>query len=490
MTAPHPSDPSNVDSSQVASGGQAADVHTSDAFAAEDEGLHKGLTRGQIQMIAMGSAIGTGLFLGSGSRLEAAGPSLAILYLICGFAGYLILRSLGELISHRPASGSFVAYSRQFFGEGFAYVSGWFYWFFWAMTAVADSTAVAIYIHWFGRYISWLASIPQWAYALLVVVLVLVLNLVSVKLFGIMEFWFSAIKVLALTFFLLIGIGFLIFSTPNGSQTGLSLITDHGGLLPNGLMPALVVTQGVVFAYSGIELIGTASGEAKNPQKEIPKAINLVILRIILFYFGSIVLLCMLLPSTAYHANESPFVTFFASIGIDAAAPIMQLIIITAALSSLNAGLYSTGRIMRSLALAGSAPKFAAKLTKSGVPFGGILMTCAVAFVGVGLNYVLPGQAFEIMLNLAAIGVIAGWATISLSHMRFVRLCRDGVYDRPEYRAPFAPVINYVTLAFLAGVVLLMAFDYPVGTWTLVVSLIFWLALAIGWWFIKRQRVA
>ncbi|MGV0359897.1 amino acid permease [Corynebacterium mastitidis] len=454
----------------------------------EHTGLQKSLSRRQLQMIAIGSAIGTGLFLGTGARLEQAGPSLALLYLVCGFFGYLILRSLGELIVYRPTSGSFVSYAREFFGEKAAYTAGWMYWFNWAMTAVADGTAIAIYIKWFGQYSEFVNQLPQWLLALAVVLGVLGLNLVSVKVFGELEFWFSAVKIGALIFFLVIGIFFVIFGSPSGQPTGLHLLSESGGMLPNGLLPALIVVQGVVFAYAGIELVGTTSGEAKNARQEIPKAINLVILRIAVFYFGSVLLLCLLLPYTEYSAGESPFVTFFASIGVDVAAPIMQLIVITAALSSLNAGLYSTGRIMHSLALAGSAPRFAAKLTRSGVPYGGILLTTAVALAGVALNYVVPEQTFEIVLNLAALGTMASWAAITLSHMKFVALAKRGVYERPGYQAHLAPWTNYLTLAFLGCVILLMAFDYPVGTWTLIVSLLFFPALALGWR-VNRGRI-
>ncbi|WP_326503353.1 amino acid permease [Rothia nasimurium] len=467
---------------------QTPPVVTEDPFAHEDDGLHKGLGRRQLQMIAMGSAIGTGLFLGAGSRLETAGPSLFILYAICGFFGYLILRALGELIVHRPSSGSFVSYSREFYGEKAAYVSGWLYWLNWAMTAVADATAIAIYIKWFGQYSSFIAGVDQWIMALIVVCFVLCFNLVSVKVFGEMEFWFSLIKIAALVIFMLVGIYMVIFGTPTGSVTGFSLITDNGGLIPNGVLPALIVVQGVVFAYAGIELVGTTSGETKDARKIIPRAINTVILRIAVFYVGSVLLLCLLLPYTAYSAGESPFVTFFGSIGVEYAAPIMQLVVITAALSSLNAGLYSTGRIMYSMSQAGSAPLFAGKLTKSGVPFGGIVLTAGVAVAGVFLNFVVPEQAFEIVLNMGALGTMAGWAAITLSHMKFVKLAKQGKYQRPEYRAPLSPVSDWLVLAFLAAVIVLMAVDYPVGTWTLG-SFILLVPVLVGGWFAVRNRV-
>ncbi len=459
-----------------------------DPFAHEQEGFHKGLGARQLQMIAIGSAIGTGLFLGTGGRLQAAGPSLAIIYAVCGFFGYLILRALGELIVHRPSSGSFVSYTREFYGEKSAYVAGWLYWLNWAMTAVADATAIAIYIAWFGQYSDAVSAIPQWVLALIVVVIVVALNLVSVKVFGEMEFWFALIKIVALLTFMVVGICFLIFGSPSGQPTGFHLIADSGGMLPNGMLPALIVVQGVVFAYAGIELVGTTSGETKDVERIIPRAINTVVLRIAVFYVGSVVLLCLLLPYTQYSDNESPFVTFFESVGVDYAAPIMQLVVITAAASSMNAGMYSTGRILHSMAVAGSAPKIAAKISKGGVPVAGILLTAVVALFGVALNYWVPEEAFEIVLNIAAIGTMASWAAIALSHQKFLSLVKQGQYTRPGYRAPGGRFADWAVIVFIAGVMVLIAFDYPVGTWTLI-SLLVVIPLLIGGWFVVRKRV-
>lgn len=457
-------------------------------FDEEQAGFHKSLGARQLQMIAIGGAIGTGLFLGAGGRLEKAGPALAVDYLVCGIICYFILRALGELVVHRPSSGSFVSYAREFFGEKAAFVSGWFYWMNWAMTAIVDATAIAIYVKWFGQYSTFIAGIPQWLIAFFVIIAVVSLNLISVKVFGELEFWFALIKVGALVLFMVLGIIFVIIGTPTGSPTGLSLITDNGGIFPYGLAPALFIMQGVVFAYAGIELVGTTSGETKDARKVIPRAINTVIWRIAIFYVGSVILLCMLLPHTDFKAGESPFVTFFGSIGVDYAAPIMELVVITAAMSSLNAGLYSTGRILHSMAMAGSAPSFAKKLTKSGVPFGGILATAAVALLGVILNMVVPAQAFEIVLNLSALGIVSAWATIALCHLKFVSLVKKGVYTRPEYRMPGAPFTDYIVLAFLVLVLVLIAIDYPVGTFTFGSLLIVIPLMVIGW-FACRENI-
>lgn len=458
-------------------------------FEAEEEGFHKGLGPRQLQMIAIGGAIGTGLFLGAGGRLASAGPALAIDYLVCGLIAYLILRALGELVVHRPSSGSFVSYAREFYGEKAAYVSGWFYWINWAMTSIVDSTAIAMYVKWFGQYSDFIAGIPQWLIAFVVVILVVGLNLISVKVFGELEFWFALIKVLALCTFLVLGVYFVIFGSPNTDvQPGFHLITENGGFFPNGVLPALVIMQGVVFAYASIELVGTTSGETRDARKVIPKAINTVIWRVAIFYVGSVVLLTLLLPYTAYSKDESPFVTFFSSIGVGYAGPIMELVVITAALSSLNAGLYSTGRILHSMAMAGSAPAFAKRISKNGVPYGGILLTACVAFMGVILNMVVPEDAFEIVLNIASLGIISSWATIVLAHMKFVQLTKRGVYPRPEYRMPGAPFTDWIVLVFLAGVLVLIGLDYPTGTYTIGLLVVI-IPILIGGWYAVRKNV-
>ncbi|WP_323960664.1 amino acid permease [Arthrobacter sp. JZ12] len=460
-----------------------AHAHASEAtLHREDEGYHKGLKARQIQMIAIGGAIGTGLFMGAGGRLAGAGPALILSYAVCGFFAFMILRALGELVMHRPSSGSFVSYAREFFGEKAAFVTGWLYWLNWAMTAVVDITAVALYMNFFRKYWAPIADVPQWVWALAALVLVLGLNLISVKVFGELEFWFALIKVVALLTFLVVGVYFVIFGTPvAGQDVGFSLIADNGGLFPNGLLPAVVVMQGVVFAYASIELIGTAAGETENPEKVMPKAVNTVILRIAVFYIGSLVLLSLLLPYTAYKAGESPFVTFFGSIGVGGVDAIMNLVVLTAALSSLNAGLYSTGRIMRSMAVTGSAPKFAGRMNRAGVPYGGIALTAVVACLGVALNAIVPADAFEIVLNIASLGIISTWGMIVLCQMQLVRLSRRGEVLRPSFRMPGSPVTGWLTLAFLAAVLVLMAFDSPVGTWTIASLLIVIPALMLGW---------
>src|SRR5690606_19800205 len=304
-----------------------------------------------------------------------------------------------------------------------------------------------------------------------------------------MEFWFALIKVVALVAFLVVGCYFVIFGTPlEGQDVGFSLLASNGGLLPTGLLPVLVLMQGVVFSYASIELIGTAAGQTATPEKVMPKAINTVIIRIAVFYVGSLVLLSLLLPYTAYSSGESPFVTFFGSIGVQGMDVVMNLVVLTAALSSLNAGLYSTGRIMRSMSLNGSAPKFAGRMNKAGVAYDKIVITAVVAVFGVVLNAVVPAKAFEIVLNFAAIGIIASWGMIVLCQMALVKSAKRGEQQRPGFRMPLAPVSGWVTLGFLALVLVMMAFDNPIGTWT-IASLAIIIPLIIGGWYLCRGRI-
>lgn len=326
-------------------------------------------------MIAIGGAIGTGLFLGAGGRLHAAGPALAIAYAVCGLFAFFVVKALGELVLHRPSSGSFVSYAREFLGEKGAYVAGWMYVVNWSTTGIADITAIALYTHYWSLF----TDIPQWVMALIALAVVLTVNLISVKIFGELEFWFAIIKVAALVVFMFIGIFLLATQHPvDGHTPGLNLLTDHGGIFPTGLLPVVIVLQGVVFAYSAVELVGVTAGETGEPEKVVPKAVNSIMWRVGVFYVGSVILLAMLLPWNKYVDGESPFVTVLSNVGVPAAGDVMNLVVLTAAMSSLNSGLYSTGRILRSMSMAGSAPKFAGLMNRNQVPYGGIMLTSAV----------------------------------------------------------------------------------------------------------------
>ncbi|GAA1025812.1 MULTISPECIES: amino acid permease [Amycolatopsis] len=457
----------------------------STVVAKEGDNYTKALGNRQVQMIAIGGAIGVGLFLGAGGRLHEAGPSLVLSYALCGIAAYFVMRALGELVMHRPSSGSFVTYAREFIGPWAGFVSGWMYWLNWAMTGIAEITAVAIYVH------KWLPDVPQWITALIALGVLMAVNLLSVKLFGELEFWFSVVKVLAIIVFLVTALG-LVFTGANigGTTAGVHNLTDHGGFFPAGVGIALMTLQAVVFAYSAIEVVGIAAGETKDARKVLPKAINGVVWRIGVFYVGSVLLLAMLMPWPFYNGGESPFVTVFSRLGIGGIGDVMNAVVLTAALSSCNSGLYSTGRILRALADEGEAPKFVGKMNSRHVPYGGILFTSVAYVLGVVLNYIVPSKAFDIATAIASLGVVATWATLVFSQMRMRQAALRGELERPSYRMPGAPYTGWATLGFLVLVVVLMGFSdgaEKIAFYSIPAIVV---VLALGWRIVSRKRQA
>ena len=455
-----------------------------------DAGYDKGLKARHIQMIAIGGSIGTGLFLGAGGRLAQGGAGLVFAYAVCGIFAFLMVRALGELAIRRPSSGAFVSYSREFLGEKGAYITGWMFFLDWATTVMADITAVALYLHYWKLF----KPVPQWLLALIALAVVFALNMMSVKMFGEAEFWFAAIKVATIIGFMLIAIGAIIFhahtgTAPDGTAytAGVHNITQFGGFMPHGVPIMLSLTLGVVYAFGGTEMVGVAAGETQDAQKVLPKAINSMIVRIFVFYIGSVLLMALVLPYMAYSSDESPLVTFFSGINVPYAGDIIQVVVLTAALSSLNAGLYATGRTLRSMAIAGSGPRFAEKLNKHKVPFGGIIITSALGLVGVVLNAVLAEDAFNVIMDLAGIGIAGTWSMILITHIAFLRKVKKGEEQRPEYRMPWAPFTDYISLAFYAVVVLSNLWSDS-GRKTLALFAVVIVALIAGW-FYARGRI-
>ncbi|RSN16250.1 L-asparagine permease [Nonomuraea sp. WAC 01424] len=425
-------------------------------------------------MIAIGGAIGVGLFLGAGGRLAATGPALVLSYAAAGLAAFFVMRALGELVLYRPASGSFVEYAGEFIGPWAAFASGWMYWVNWAFTGIAELTAIAAYIHY------WAPGFPQWLTALLALGFVLVVNLLSVRLFGELEFWFAMLKVVAIVIFLVVALVLVVFAV---GDAGPSNLVAHGGFLPTGFPLVLMSLQSVVFAYASIELVGITAGETARPHEVMPRAINGVIWRIAVFYVGSVLLLAMVLPWTAYSAGTSPFVTFFAGLGVPWAADAMNLVVITAALSSCNSGLYATGRILRSMATKREAPAFAAALSSRHVPIGGIVFTAAMFLGGVALFYYLPERAFNIATAVASLGVISTWGVLVYCQMRL-----RGTGHRSSFPMPGSPYTNWLTLGFLALVVLLMPFADRDQQVAFFLSPALAAAISLGWMAVRRRR--
>ena len=482
----------------MSSSSTSAEVSASGTQDSGDAGYAKHLKNRHIQMIGIGGAIGSGLFMGSAGRLVAAGPSLIFAYAICGAVAMIVVRALGEMVLYRPSSGAFVSYSREFIGEKGAYAAGWFLFTNWAFTLIADSTVIASFLIFWSPMKH---ALPQWGWAAVALTVALTVNLIGVKLFGEMEFWFSAIKVGTIILFMLVSIYFILtshdLSAPGKpASAGLHNITDHG-LFPHGISPMFTLLTGVIFAYAAMELIGVAAGETENPREVMPKAVRSVLWRILIFYVGTITLLTLLLPTAQYHKGESPFVTVLDRVGFHIGgvhmADIMNVVLISAVASSMNSGLYSTGRVLRSMAVAGTAPKYLSKMSKTQVPYAAILSTFAFGAIGVLINYKWPSHAFEIALEVATIGIIGVWCMILISHMMMVRKAKRGELQRPDFRLKGAPVLNVLALIFLAVVLIMIAVD-PTGEGEESALAVRYggpilALLLIGGWFLVRNRI-
>lgn len=403
-------------------------------------------------MIAIGGAIGTGLFLGAGGAIAKAGPSLLAAYAAAGAVVFLVMRALGELLLYRPVPGGFVEYAREFIGPFAGFATGWTYWVGWAVTGMAELTAAGVYAQF------WWPGLPRWLTALAVLLLLFAANLVSVRLFGECEFWFSAVKVAAIVAMIVIGVGVLAFGLgPDARTASVSHLWTQGGFAPNGLGQTLLTLQIVVFAFLGVELVGVAAGEARNPERVLPRAVNTIPLRICLFYIGALAVILSLAPWTSFHAGTSPFVTVFETVGIPHAAGAVNAVVLTAALSSCNSGLYSTGRMLRALAARGQAPRRLGALNTRQVPAAGLALSAGVMGIGVVVNALAPDRAFTYITSVATFGGLWTWGVIVVCQMRYRRAADAGLVQASPFRMPGAPWTGRIALGFLAFVTVLLA---------------------------------
>ncbi|GAA1355469.1 amino acid permease [Streptomyces beijiangensis] len=422
---------------------------------APGEGYQRGLGARQIQMIAIGGAIGTGLFLGAGKAIAKAGPSLILAYAIAGLVIFFIMRALGELLMYRSVSGSFSEYAREFIGPFWGFVTGWTYWLFWVVTGITEVTAAAQYMSFWTH-----DSFPQWAYALIFTVVLYGVNLISVKLFGELEFWFSMVKVTAIVGMILICAGILTVGFSDAADTAtVSNLWNDGGFFPKGIGGTLMTLQIVMFAFLAVELVGVTAGESKDPEKTLPKAINTVPWRIAVFYVGALVMILSVIPWHEFQPGVSPFVHAFEKMGLGVGAAIVNFVVLTAALSSCNSGMYSTGRMLRDLALNGQGPKAFTKLTRSGTPLIGTTVSAALMLVGVWINYKAPGQAFNYVVSFATISGMWAWIMILVCQLRFRAKADRGELPQSSFRAPGAPWTSWFSLAFIAMVIVMMGVD-------------------------------
>ena len=406
-----------------------------------------------IRLMALGSTIGVGLFLGSGTAISQAGPAILLGYLLSGIIAFIVLRALGEMAVYNPVAGSFAQYANDYVNPLAGYLVGWGYWFYWVIVGVAEVTAVGIYMG------MWFPDIPQWVWAISSLAMMGGLNFIAVKLFGEFEFWFALIKVVAIM--AMIGIGCSVIFTGIGNSgvpIGIANLWQHGGFFPTGIEGFLLSLQMAIFAYVGIEMIGLSAGETENPEKTIPMAIDSLIIRILVFYGGALFVILSIYPWNEVGQLGSPFVAMFEKLGLREAAGIVNFVVITAALSSCNAGIFSGGRLLYGLSLNGYAPSIMKKISRTGVPFMAILLTVCIASFGTLLNYFVPDEAFLLITSAVTFIGLMVWVAILITQLMFRKRLNQEEIKELKYKSFLWPYGSWLALASIAFVIALLAF--------------------------------
>ncbi|MFF4799350.1 amino acid permease [Streptomyces sp. NPDC001351] len=426
----------------------------------EQAALRPGLKNRHLSMIAIGGVIGAGLFVGSASGIAAAGPGILLSYALVGALVVFVMRMLGEMAAANPSSGSFSAYADRALGRWAGFSIGWLYWFFWVVVLAVEATAGAVILE------GWVPAVPQWAWALIVMVVLTITNLASVGSFGEFEFWFAGIKVVAITGFIVLG-GLAIFGVLPGSDhaaTGFGNLTGHGGFLPNGPGAILTGILLVVFSFMGSEIVTLAAGESANARQAVAKATRSVIWRVGVFYVGSILVVVSLLPwNDPSIAKKGSYVAALDSIGIPHAGQIMNFIVLTAVLSCLNSGLYTASRMAFSLGQRGDAPRSFVRTNSRGVPQPAILASVAFGFVAVGFNYLWPDTVFQFLLNSSGAVALFVWLVICFSQLRMRGIILREAPEKLVVRMWLFPYLTWATIGMITFVLLYMLTDDSKG---------------------------
>ncbi|MDR7015401.1 amino acid permease [Acinetobacter sp. 3657] len=411
--------------------------------------LKHGLSNRHIQLIALGGAIGTGLFLGISQSIKLAGPSVILGYAIAGLIAFLMMRQLGEMVVQEPVSGSFSHFANKYWGSFAGFMSGWNYWVLNILVCMAELTAIGLYIQY------WWPEIPTWASALAFFLLINGINLLHVKLFGEMEFWFSIVKILAIL--AMIGFGSYLLATGTaGPQAGISNLWALGGFFPFGIEGLVMAMAVIIFAFGGIELFGITAAEARDPDKTLPKAVNQIIYRILIFYIATLFILFALFPWNQMIEGGSPFVMVFASLDSHGVATMLNFVILTAAVSVYNGTSYCSSRMLLGLAQQGNAPKFLKQINKRGIPTNAVLVSAFVTVLCVLINYLFPEKAFALLMMLVVAAIVINWIVISWTHLKFRKAMQiQGQTTKfPSIAYPFS---NYLCIVFMLGILVVMS---------------------------------
>ena len=413
--------------------------------------LQRRLKNRHIQLIAMGGAIGTGLFLGSAHIIESAGPSIILGYLIGGLIAFLIMRQLGEMIVQEPVTGSFSYFAFKYWGNFAGFLTGWNYWILYILVVMTELTAIGKYVNY------WWPHIPAWVSVMVFFAVITLANLANVKLYAESEFWLSMIKVVAIVAMIIFGV-YLLLTAGADSTASVSNLWAHGGFFPHGFDGLFYMLAFMMFAFGGIELISMAAAETENPDQNIPKAVNQTVIRVFLFYICSLAILLSLVPWNQLKLgglDHSPFVMIFNQMGIDWAAHLLNFIILTASVSVCNSGMYANSRMLLGLAEQGNAPKAFKQVNKQGTPIAAVLFSALLIFGCVLLNYFVPEKALSYLIYIVVSAAVLNWMLISLIHLKFRKaMQQQGICTK--FPALFAPFTNYFVLAFMLMILYIM----------------------------------
>jgi len=442
--------------------------------------LKRGLKNRHIQLIALGGAIGTGLFLGIAATIRMAGPSVLLGYAIAGAVAFLIMRQLGEMIVDEPVAGSFSHFADKYVGHWAGFVSGWNYWVMYILVSLAELTALGIYMQY------WFPGLPVWQSVLGFFVLVNAISLLNVKVFGELEFWFAIIKVVAVVGMIVFGL-YLLIGGGAGPEAGVANLWRHGGFFPHGVGGLALAMAVIMFSFGGLELIGITAAEADDPARTIPRATNNAVYRILIFYIGALAVLLALYPWQKVATGGSPFVLIFQALDSTWVANILNLVVLTAALSVYNGCVYANSRMLFGLASQGNAPRMLLKTDRRGVPVAALAVSALATGSAILINYFLPEGALGTIMSLAAAALVINWGMISWSHLRF-RRHKDATGQASAFRSPWFPVTNWICLVFVAVLLVIMFMTpdlrlsvYLIPAWLVVLGLGYWL---------RQRRVA
>ena len=445
----------------------------------EQGNLKKGLSNRHIQLIALGGSIGTGLFLGIAQTIKLAGPSVILGYAIAGLIAFLMMRQLGEMIVEEPVSGSFSHFAYKYWGKFAGFMSGWNYWVLNILVCMAELSAIGLYIHY------WWPEIPTWVSALGFFIFINLINLLHVKLFGEMEFWLAIIKVLAIVAMIAFG-SYLLTTGSGGTQSNLHNLWALGGFFPNGVMGLVMAMAMIMFAFGGIELVGIAAAETDNPQKTLPKAVNQIVYRVLLFYILSLVIILSLYPWNQMAQGGSPFVLIFDSLGSQTVATILNFVVLTAAVSVYNSTNYCTSRMLLGLAQQGNAPQFLSKINRRGIPVNAVMVSAFFTLMCVLINYLFPEKAFNLLMMLVVAAIVINWVVISYTHLKFKKHMIS-IHAPTQFPSIAYPFTNYLCIIFMCGILLIMSQTPDMRIAVMMIPV--WISVLLVAYFFKNKKI-